>query len=238
MGISNSLLILLLQKPILQIQIHHSYYSLKMSTRNPTHGTKVTDPNAPQIHEGAGAVASDSLAAESSREGGDFSENRNSEPLGVSGSNSTFANENTSGARRIDPALDAEARMAEEDWAEEKKLGAGSSYPDNSGGQLGSSGNNDGGSSNVGTAPTYVNSQYVDAGGPKGKNLHEGGFESRDANNASFNSEIGSKNDPSRLAEQKFQRQNADYDGEAGIPRQDGVLEDNAYETLKRDASA
>merc|ERR1712230_195291 len=59
-----------------------------------------------------------------------------------------------------------------------------------------------------------------------------------DANNASFNSEIGSKNDPSRLAEQKFQRQNADYDGEAGLPRQDGVLEDNAYETLKRDASA
>ena len=214
---------------------HNARFQSIKDTPSDTY-TQVTDPNAPQIHEGAGAVASDSLAAESSREGGDFSENRNSEPLGVSGSNSTFANENTSGARRLDPALDAEARMAKEDWAEEKKLGAGSSYPDS--GQRGSSGDNDGGSSNVGTAPTYVNSQYVDAGGPKGKNLHEGGFESRDANNASFNSEIGSKNDPSRLAEQKFQRQNADYDGEAGIPRQDGVLEDNAYETLKRDASA
>ncbi|KAK0107340.1 hypothetical protein ONS95_004033 [Cadophora gregata] len=210
-----------------------------MSTRNPTHGTKVTDPNAPQIHEGAGAVASDSLAAESTRAGGGFAENRNSEPLGVSGSNSTFANENISGPRRLDPALDAEARMAEEDWAEEKKLGAtASSYPDSTGGQRGSSGSSGEDSSSAGIAPSYVNSQYHDTAGPKGRNLHEGGFESRDANNASFNSEIGSKNDPSRLAEQKFQRQNADYDGDAAFPKQKGELEDNAYETLKRDASA
>ncbi|OWO97702.1 hypothetical protein B2J93_2462 [Marssonina coronariae] len=40
-------------------------------------------------------------------------------------SNSKFANENTSGATRLDPASEAEARMAEEHWAEEEeKLGA------------------------------------------------------------------------------------------------------------------
>ena len=92
--------------------------------------------------------------------------------------------------------------------------------------------------SHAGTAPSYVNSQFHDNAGPKGKDLHEGGFESRDANNASFNSEIGSKNDPSRLAERDFQRQNADFDGVAGVPRQKGELEDNTYDTLKRDASA
>ncbi|KAL2073407.1 hypothetical protein VTL71DRAFT_10731 [Oculimacula yallundae] len=212
-----------------------------MSTRNPTHGQKVTDPNAPQIREGAGAVASDSLAADSTRSGGDFSQNRNSEPQGVSGANSTFANENTSGARRIDPAVDAEARMAEDDWAEEKKLGAATSsttYPDAVGGQRGSNAESGGSENRTGTAPSYVNSQFNDTAGPKGKNLHEGGFESRDANNASFNSEIGSKNDPSRLAEREFQRQNADFDGIAGMPKQAGSLEDNTYETLKRDASA
>ncbi|KAG4437784.1 hypothetical protein IFR05_006719 [Cadophora sp. M221] len=205
-----------------------------MSTRNPTHGTKVTDPNAPQIREGAGPVASDSLAAESTRDGGGFARNRGSEPQGVAGANSTFANENTSGARRLDPALDAETRMAEEDWAEEKKLGAADSV----GGQRGSGSDETGDSSSAGIAPSYVNSQFRDTAGPKGKDLHEGGFESRDANNASFNSEIGSKNDPSRLAERKFQRQNADYDGEAGMPRQKGDLEDNTYDTLKRDSSA
>ncbi|CZS98581.1 uncharacterized protein RAG0_07255 [Rhynchosporium agropyri] len=212
-----------------------------MSTRNPTHGQKVTDPSAPQIREGAGPIASDSLAADSTRSGGDFSQNRNSEPQGVAGANSTFANENTSGARKLDPAVDAEVRMAEEDWAEEKKLGAASStsYPDAVGGQRGE--NEDGASSRetgTGTAPSYVNSQFNDTYGPKGKNLQEGGFESRDANNASFNSEIGSKNDPSRLAERDFQRQNADFEGVAGMPRQEGDLEDNTYEALKRDASA
>ncbi|KAH9220933.1 hypothetical protein DL95DRAFT_478258 [Leptodontidium sp. 2 PMI_412] len=205
-----------------------------MSTRNPTHGTKVTDSNEPQIREGAGPVASDSLAAESTRDGGGFAQNRNSEPQGVAGANSTFANENTSGARRLDPALDAETRMAEEDWAEKKKLGAADSV----GAQRGPGSDETGGSSSAGIAPSYVNSQFHDTAGPKGRDLHEGGFESRDSNNASFNSEIGSKNDPSRLVERKFQRQNADYDGEAGMPRQKGDLEDNTYDTLKRDASA
>lgn len=202
---------------------------------------QVTDPHAPSIQEGAGPVASDSLAAESTREGGGFSENRNSEPQGVEGGNSTFANANTSGATRLDPASDAEARLAQGDWEEERKLGAAAtSYPSAAGGQSkGLAVENTEGSyetdSAAGTAPSYVNSQFQDQAGPKGKNLTEGGFESNDSKNASFNNEIGTKNDPGRLAEEKMQRANADAAGDAAMPRQKGMSGDNEYDALGGD---
>lgn len=191
---------------------------------------KVTDPSAAEIREGAGAVASDSLAAESSRADGGFSENRNGEPLGVSGANSVFANENTSAATRLHPASDAEARMAQEDWAEEKKLGAAATTY-----QTQSPSN---GGSSAGTAPSYVNSQFQDRSGPKGENLTEGGFDSYGAKNASFDSEIGSRDDPGRLAEQKFQRDNADAAESAGFPKQQGSTGENAFEALDRNTAA
>lgn len=209
---------------------------------------QVKDPNAQVIQEGAGAVASDSLAAESTRAGGGFSENRNSEPQGVKGSNSTFANENTSGATRLDPASDAEARLAKEDAKEEHKLGSGAtSYPSAAGGQSkglaveNTEGSYETGvaSSNAGTAPSYVNSQFIkDQAGPHGKNLTEGGFESDDSKNASFNQEIGTENDPGRLAEEKMQRTNADAGGDAAMPRQRGVTGDNEYSALGGDTPA
>jgi hypothetical protein len=120
--------------------------------------------------------------------------------------------------------------MAQEDWAEERKLGgaAATSY----------SGPVNGQDSNAGTAPSYVNSQYVDGGGPKGSNLTEGGFDSDDAKNASFNDEIGTKMDPGRLAEQKMMRENADAAGDAAIPRQKGVSGDNTFDALEGDTSA
>jgi len=203
-------------------------------------GTKVNDPHS-ILDESTGAVASDSLAAESTRAGGGFSDNRGSEPQGVSGSNSTFANTNISGATRLDPASDAEARMAEEDWAEEKKLGSAStSYPDAAGGQSKELAVEDtrgsyeigGASRTAETAPSYINSQYADTAGPKGQNLTEGGFEGNDKNNASFNSDIGSKNDPGRAAEQKFQRANADAGGDGGVSRQKGLSDDTTYGSL------
>ncbi|KAK6597844.1 hypothetical protein H4I96_08796 [Botrytis cinerea] len=175
-------------------------------------GTKVKDSNS-IIKEGAGAIASDSLAAESTRAGGGFAENRDGEPLGVAGANSTFANTNVSGATRLDPASDAEARMATEDWAEEKKLGVTGSYQ------------KDAGNPNSG-------------GNPKGKNLTEGGFESNDAKNASFTSEIGSKNDPSRLAEQKMQRENAQSANDAGFPRDKNTTGGTPYDALGGDTAA
>ena len=198
------------------------------------------------IEEGAGAVASDSLAAESTSDGGKFSENRNSESRGVKGANSTFANTNTSGAIRLDPASDSEARMAQEDWEEERKLGAGStSYPaagdaqskDLDAQNTERSYETGGSSNNGGIAPSYVNSQAA-PGGPKGKNLTEGGFESNDKKNASFTSDIGTKNDPGRLAEEKYQMANADAAESAGMPRQEGGIGDNTYTALDRNTKA
>ncbi|KAL8725141.1 MAG: hypothetical protein Q9166_007545 [cf. Caloplaca sp. 2 TL-2023] len=97
-----------------------------------------TDPEAYHnpISEGAGAVASDSLAAESSRSGGAFSSNRNSEPQSVSGSSSTFNNTDISGARVLDAAPDAAEREAKEAWREvpdEARGVAGQKYPEGAG---------------------------------------------------------------------------------------------------------
>ena len=83
-----------------------------------------------------------------------------------------------------------------------------------------------------------MSSQYVDHAGPKGANLAEGGFESNDRNNASFNSDIGTKNDPGRAAELKFQRANADAAGDAAQPREKGITGDTPYDALDRDESA
>ena len=95
-----------------------------------------------------------------------------------------------------------------------------------------------GGTSSAGVAPSYVNSQFLDGGRPKGKNLTEGGFESDDGKNASFNSEIGSKDDPGRLAEEKFVRENADTADTGGMPRLQGGSEDNTYGVLGGETSA
>lgn len=192
---------------------------------------QVKDSNS-IIKEGAGAIASDSLAAESTRAGGGFAENRDGEPLGVAGANSTFANTNVSGATRLDPASDAEARMATEDWAEEKKLGVTGSYQKDAGNPNVQS------TSSAGVAPSYVSNQYQSGGNPKGKNLTEGGFESNDAKNASFTSEIGSKNDPSRLAEQKMQRENAQSANDAGFPRDKNTTGGTPYDALGGDTAA
>ncbi|EAW07473.1 uncharacterized protein ACLA_021870 [Aspergillus clavatus NRRL 1] len=74
--------------------------------------TKVTqDPAARNpIQESTGAVANDSLAAESTKSGGGFSQNRGAAPLGVSGNQSTLNNTNTSGASKLPPASSGAAR--------------------------------------------------------------------------------------------------------------------------------
>lgn len=60
---------------------------------------------------------------------------------------------------------------------------------------------NTSGNTNVNAAPGYVSS-VSPSGKPHGKNITEGGFDADDSKNASFNSDIGSKNDPGRAAEQ------------------------------------
>lgn len=79
-------------------------------------------------------------------------------------------------------------------------------------------------------APSYVSSVKSDpaqTGKPKGKNITEGGFDSDPSNNASFNNEIGTENDPGRVAEQTFQNTTQSASGGTG-PRQKIVSIDSS----------
>ena len=100
-------------------------------------------------------------------------------------------------------------------------------------------------SAKAGSAPTYVanvTGDILDEGKlkPKGRNITEGGFDSDDSKNASFNADIGTENDPGRAAELKLQRENAEAAGDAGSgPRQKGIQNDGVgYEALKTDEEA
>lgn len=67
--------------------------------------------------------------------------------------------------------------------------------------------------------------------------MTEGGFD--DSNNASFNTDIGSENDPGRLAENKFQRREAESGPDAaGGARQKGVDNQHWYQPLQPDQRA
>jgi len=204
-------------------------------------GTKVTnDPEAFKhpIVEGAGVITSDSLAAESLRDGGEFADGH----AGISGQKSegsTASNTDTSGASTLDAAPDAEARMATEEWNESAQMKAGSGLGKDAG--VGPTYNTpsseakgfDNESSSAGVAP-YAMTHHENLSDlkPKGKNLEEGGFDDN-APNASFKYDIGSKNDPGLAAEQKFARQNARSAGEAGGPRDSEISGDGGYDALK-----
>lgn len=229
--------------------------------------TKVTtDPLASKqpIEEPSGPVANDSLAAESVRSGGAYSENRGAEPMGVSGNQSTLKNTDTSAANTLPSAPVGAAR---EDRQRQDK------YPEALGGQgrfpgghgVGYSGGSTAAKQQMGIntgeyaasqhlpgqaaasgscqynnrqAPSYINDDTDGYQGqkPKGKNLHAG-FSSDDQN-ASFTSEIGSEMDPGRAAENKFQRTVAESGADVGGPRQKGVDNQTIYQALESDQRA
>lgn len=157
--------------------------------------------NAPIYQEGTGNVASDSLAAESYREGGEFASNREAAPH------------------------ETETR------ARQTEYGSGPA----------STGNTSSGgipSSEQGqAAPTYVNNQFTrDEDGPHGKNLHEGGFAGSGPGN-SIQAEPGSKHDPARLAEQKFNLKQT-HQGTGTGPRQAGISGEQTYDALDPETSS
>ncbi|KAI1198450.1 hypothetical protein F5X97DRAFT_342567 [Nemania serpens] len=87
---------------------------------------------------------------------------------------------------------------------------------------------------NGGAAPSYVEIQYHrDPSGPHGKNTEEDeSIGTGDgAKNASFEAEIGSKDDPSLLAERKFYQANSVAPGSTG-GREGAVAEKTAYDVL------
>ncbi|KAH8164307.1 hypothetical protein CIB48_g3921 [Xylaria polymorpha] len=83
-------------------------------------------------------------------------------------------------------------------------------------------------------APSYVENQFLrDPSGPHGRNIKEDdsigtGDETK---NASFEAEIGSKDDPSLLAERKFEQRNSIVPGSSG-GRERTVREKTTYDAL------
>lgn len=118
--------------------------------------------------------------------------------------------------------------MAQNDWAEERKLSAAASSIDAQGRESGEA---------MGTAsPSQQRKHHGRVQGPKGANLQEGGFDSDDRKNASFTADIGTENDPGRAAEQTIQTLNAD--GSAGIPRQRNLSGETPYKSLDNETAA
>ncbi|KAF2710000.1 hypothetical protein K504DRAFT_466445 [Pleomassaria siparia CBS 279.74] len=200
------------------------------------HGQKVTtDPRSKQvIHESTGLVTSDSLAAESLKgEDGFASDNPHAAASGVPSKATTSNTTDTSNATRLAPAVDAEAREAQEGWSETSQLNASRNI--NSGGETGF------------TTGEEVKGGYAGASDgartpgdlkPKGKNITEGGFDS-DGPNASFNNaEIGSKKDPGRVAEAKFGLENARSGADAGRAKDTGLTGDSQFDALERSEEA
>ncbi|KAJ5097444.1 hypothetical protein N7456_008165 [Penicillium angulare] len=219
--------------------------------------TKVTtDPRAAQqpIEEPSGPVPNDSLAAESVRGGGGFSENRGAQPQGYSSSqlkNPGSASEALSSA----PVGGLrEDREAQQKYPE--ALGGQGNFPGahingyaggptatkkemgiNTGSQAPASGSSQ---YNAGQAPSYV-ADVTDGyqhSKPDGRNIHEGGFSTSSAKNASFEAEIGSDQDPGRAAINKFQRSNAESGPDAGRPDQKTLNTDTPYDILQNDQRA
>ncbi|KAF4989126.1 hypothetical protein FGRMN_9311 [Fusarium graminum] len=200
-----------------------------MAPKAPSHGQKVDlGQNAPIKQEGAGKVASESLAAESLQEGGEFTSNE-----GIRGENQpSSGSENTSSGRTTNTSS-----------SHESGSGLGSSRSENTSSAPRSNSKSESGSgsgsSHADTAPSYVNNQYIRApGGPHGKNLHEGIDDSntQDGLKKALASEPGSEDDPSRLAELQFQKNQSAAGRDAG-PRQSELSSETAFDALDNEAS-
>ncbi|TPR02242.1 transketolase [Aspergillus niger] len=223
--------------------------------------TKVTsDPerrNNP-IQEPSGPITNDSLAAESATQGGAFSQNRGAQPMGVSAGQSTVRTTDTSAATKLDSNADTQdrypeglggqgnypgAHVSESGYvggptAAQKELGIGQGqYPAS---QKLSQQQQSSGGGGSGAAPSYVHDVTGRLGDskPKGANLKEGDIPD-DAPNASYTTDIGSENDPGRLAQGGFQRKTAES-GPAGTNagRQKGVDNQHPYQVLQSDQRA
>ncbi|KAF5579989.1 hypothetical protein FPCIR_10819 [Fusarium pseudocircinatum] len=211
-----------------------------MSTKNPSHGQKVSiretrliseltgqvdlGQNAPVKEEGAGTVPNESLAAESLKEGGEFASNE-----GIHGENQpTSRSENTSAGRNTDtssaPSSGSDSKTSS---SASKSSGTASKSGDSAPKSL------------AGTAPSYVENQYIKESGPHGKNLKEGidYSSTKDGLKKALESEPGSQDDPSRLAEQQFQQNQTAAGRDAG-PKQSELEGKTAFDALNNEASS
>ncbi|KAF9773263.1 hypothetical protein IL306_008958 [Fusarium sp. DS 682] len=186
-----------------------------MSPKAPSHGQKVDlGQNAPVKQEGAGAVPNESLAAESLKEGGDFTSNE-----GIHGENqSASRTENTSAGRNTNTSSAPSSGNAS------KSSGTTSKSSDSAPKSL------------AGTAPSYVLNQYIKESGPHGKNIKEGIDDSntQDGLKKALEAEPGSQDDPSRVAELQFQQKQTAAGRYAG-PKQSGLEDKTAFDALNNE---
>lgn len=207
-------------------------------------GTKVTtDPRTQQrIEEASGPITNDSLAAESIRQGGGFSGNRGAEAMGMSGIQSTVTNTNTSASIKL-PSTPFGAQR--QDRHEEQKypecvVGQGNfpgTHMDNSGYA--------GGSTAAKKEMGIKAGEYSAASGSGGgsqfnevTDIQAGGLPSDDVKNVSFNSEIGSNQDPGRDAISQFQHSNAHSANDSARHHQKAIDTHTVYEHLQSDERA
>jgi len=182
-------------------------------------GTKVTsDPkslNETKV-ENPGIVTSDSLAAESVNSGGQFAAGSHArEPLSQPSHSTTSNTTDASNATQLDPARDAPSRPDAERFDQHAVFEAGRTHAHS--GEAAADASIDQG----------ANHQV-----PKGKNLQEANIDPN-APNASFNGEIGTKNDPGRVALQEMEAHNAPGSSGAG-PRQVAISNDGQFDALKQ----
>jgi len=236
------------------------FHAIKMSSV----GQKVTtDPRSQQeVHEAVGVVTSDSLAAESLKGEGSFGEGNSKAAASKQPSKSTTTNTtDTSAASKLSAAPNAGTREAQQEWSQDSELnagrglgkdaGRGPTYNTNTSTRAGGATNSDsingGTGGNASIAPTggYVGSadgaRASEELQPKGRNLKEGeGFEGNEPNASFSNAEIGSADDPGRVAELAFQKRNAHTAGSAAGSTQVGNAEQGTgvYDALKSEERA
>jgi hypothetical protein len=206
--------------------------------------TKVsTDPRSFQQprQEPAGPITNDSLAAESIRQGGGFSQNRGAEPMGVSSDQSTVNNTNIRSSIKLPPTSvrgSVEERQTESHKYPEELVGQGNfpgTHSDTSGYV---------GGSTAAKREMGVKAGEYSAASGSGRCQNDAGQASSasdfdDAKNASFTEEPGSSEDPSREAIRQFQRKNAaTAHSSSRHDEKDASPETTIYDKLKSEQRA
>jgi hypothetical protein len=209
-----------------------------------TPGTKVTtDPRSQQrIEESSGPITNDSLAAESIRQGGGFSGNRGAEAMGVSGNQTTVNNANTSASIKLPSASSSSHRQ---DRHEEQKypecvVGQGN-FPGTHLDNYGYAGGSTAAKREMGIKAGEYSAASGSGGSSQynaGRDIQKGGLPPDDAKNVSFNSELGSSEDPGREAINQAQRSTARTAYSSGHVEQKGVEPQNLYDNLDSDQRA
>ena len=181
---------------------------------------------------------SDSLAAES--EG--FKSGNPHAGISKQPSKSTTSNNtDTSAARVLAPAADAEARQAGEEWDEDEMLDAGreKKAPGTATARKGrdGSGSLTGTRNGGGVKAVGLGSGGGGGGGAADKEDEDEDEDGFDGPNASMGDvDIGGENDPGRLAEEKIERHNAQFDSGHGARDMGIEAETGRFDALEDDA--